>query len=280
MKRAFTLIELLVVIAIIAILAAILFPVFAQAKKAAKGTVSKSNVRQMSVALQMYLNDYDDAFPKHIDNFNAPAANGFAASRITATAGWLWYIAPYIKNADVFNDPLSPHQTDFKKPNWGYSYYDNPTAYPNGYGGSYGYNYDGLTQNNGLDAARVATSLDEPSGTYAYFTSQVPSVCPGSNLYPVFIRQLGVSTCDDSLKPNGTAITMANAFRFNKRAIVVFADCHVGTVPATKFAQMGRQNAAPWMIDWRNTGIGSCPQEDCPVFPVGKGQCFDPANLP
>jgi prepilin-type N-terminal cleavage/methylation domain-containing protein len=62
-RRAFTLIELLVVIAIIAILAAILFPVFAQAKEAAKKTTSLSNFKQMGTALQVYLPDADDTFP-------------------------------------------------------------------------------------------------------------------------------------------------------------------------------------------------------------------------
>lgn len=62
-NRAFTLIELLVVIAIIAILAAILFPVFAQAKAAAKATVSLSNAKQIGTALQIYLGDSDDVYP-------------------------------------------------------------------------------------------------------------------------------------------------------------------------------------------------------------------------
>jgi prepilin-type N-terminal cleavage/methylation domain-containing protein len=63
LARAFTLIELLVVIAIIAILAAILFPVFAQAKAAAKKTSCLSNVKQMATAAQLYLGDFDDNYP-------------------------------------------------------------------------------------------------------------------------------------------------------------------------------------------------------------------------
>jgi prepilin-type N-terminal cleavage/methylation domain-containing protein len=59
-KTAFTLIELLVVIAIIAILAAILFPVFAQAKMAAKKTAALSNAKQIATANMMYMGDYDD----------------------------------------------------------------------------------------------------------------------------------------------------------------------------------------------------------------------------
>ncbi len=62
-KRAFTLIELLVVIAIIAILAAILFPVFAQAKESAKKIAGLSNAKQTGTAILMYNTDYDDTFP-------------------------------------------------------------------------------------------------------------------------------------------------------------------------------------------------------------------------
>jgi prepilin-type N-terminal cleavage/methylation domain-containing protein/prepilin-type processing-associated H-X9-DG protein len=63
-KRAFTLIELLVVIAIIAILAAILFPVFAQAKEAAKKTQDLSNQKQIALGQVMYMGDADDMFPR------------------------------------------------------------------------------------------------------------------------------------------------------------------------------------------------------------------------
>ncbi|RYG60650.1 prepilin-type N-terminal cleavage/methylation domain-containing protein, partial [bacterium] len=67
MGKAFTLIELLVVIAIIAILAAILFPVFAQAKLAAKKTVSLSNLKQLGVATVLYANDHEDVLARTMD---------------------------------------------------------------------------------------------------------------------------------------------------------------------------------------------------------------------
>ncbi|MCH7903736.1 MAG: prepilin-type N-terminal cleavage/methylation domain-containing protein [Armatimonadetes bacterium] len=66
-KRAFTLIELLVVIAIIAILAAILFPVYARAKAAAKQTACMSNLKQVGTAILLYMADYDDLFPNAVD---------------------------------------------------------------------------------------------------------------------------------------------------------------------------------------------------------------------
>src|SRR5438552_9807604 len=62
-KRGFTLIELLVVIAIIAILAAILFPVFAQARHAARKSVGLSNLKQLGLGTMMYVQDYDERFP-------------------------------------------------------------------------------------------------------------------------------------------------------------------------------------------------------------------------
>src|ERR1700759_5194353 len=71
-RKGFTLIELLVVIAIIAILAAILFPVFAQAKEAAKKTTCLSNMKQLTLGVLMYQGDSDDALP--MANYPNPPA--------------------------------------------------------------------------------------------------------------------------------------------------------------------------------------------------------------
>ena len=77
MKRAFTLIELLVVIAIIAILAAILFPVFAQAKLAAKKTADLSNCKLLGTGMYLYLGDNDDAFMSAYTYIDDKSSNGY-----------------------------------------------------------------------------------------------------------------------------------------------------------------------------------------------------------
>jgi prepilin-type N-terminal cleavage/methylation domain-containing protein len=99
-KRAFTLIELLVVIAIIAILAAILFPVFAQAKISAKKTASISNQKQYLTATKIYLADYDDQTV--IIQYN----NTYRVDQGDAAIGQI--VNPYLKNMSIHSDPNSP----------------------------------------------------------------------------------------------------------------------------------------------------------------------------
>src|SRR5438270_1009816 len=93
-------IELPVIIAIIAILAAILFPVFAQAREAARKTSCLSNAKQMGLAVMQYIQDYDEMYP--CNSWDTPAIG--TADNDTHDAGfrsamqWLWRTMPYIKN--------------------------------------------------------------------------------------------------------------------------------------------------------------------------------------
>src|SRR5919204_5425134 len=97
-KPGFTLIELLVVIAIIAILAAILFPVFAQAREKSRAASCASNLKQIGLAYHMYAQDYDETI--------VPGANHNARYKDTDPRCW-WYglLEPYVKNEGVFRCP-------------------------------------------------------------------------------------------------------------------------------------------------------------------------------
>jgi len=101
MKRAFTLIELLVVIAIIAILAAILFPVFAQAREKARQATCISNLKQMGLAHIMYANDYDETYSVGV--YVSPASGAMVAS-------WKTLDYPYVKNMGIYMCPSLPGQ--------------------------------------------------------------------------------------------------------------------------------------------------------------------------
>jgi len=118
MKKAFTLIELLVVIAIIAILAAILFPVFAQAKESAKQASTISNAKQLGLSFNIYATDYDDNFPSSyayvtgaterywwsfafsFPNGSALPSTGYLDGE--DSVGWGNAIYPYVKNYDIY----------------------------------------------------------------------------------------------------------------------------------------------------------------------------------
>jgi len=115
-KKAFTLIELLVVIAIIAILAAILFPVFAQARESARTISCLSNEKEISLAILMYVQDYDEHMPMWL---NTAALGGTAdvtnplwgktdpdgGGYTYNYTGWDKMVAPYIKNRGIFHCP-------------------------------------------------------------------------------------------------------------------------------------------------------------------------------
>jgi len=113
-RRAFTLIELLVVIAIIAILAAILFPVFARARAAARKTVGLSNLKQIALGTLMYAQDYDEHWPYYnwgVMSCSEVGTGGVSVSGNSAQFGnfinspWCNSVLPYIKSTQLFQDP-------------------------------------------------------------------------------------------------------------------------------------------------------------------------------
>ena len=167
MKRAFTLIELLVVIAIIAILAAILFPVFAQVKAAAKKTACVSNVKQFLLGFQMYGSDSDDTFmPAYTNNPNVL---------------WSQMFTPYIKSQEVYLCPAGdkPGITSWATAN-------PPAGIPKPFGVSYIANLHilgdayNLLPSGGISTN--STSVNQPSATVllsdggAQASATVPSI--------------------------------------------------------------------------------------------------------
>jgi prepilin-type N-terminal cleavage/methylation domain-containing protein/prepilin-type processing-associated H-X9-DG protein len=176
MLKGFTLIELLVVIAIIAILAAILFPVFAQAREKARAISCVSNMKNIGLGLAMYTVDYDDALVKEYFGFPAVGTNGSAnwASQPTSPPtgiqyySWRYAIQPYLKNVNVLACPSNSLAT-------------NPSMWTNGVSlvngtntfwlpGGYGSNQSVIGFANGPDAGlssglTLDSDITDPSNT-------------------------------------------------------------------------------------------------------------------
>jgi prepilin-type N-terminal cleavage/methylation domain-containing protein/prepilin-type processing-associated H-X9-DG protein len=183
-RSAFTLIELLVVIAIIAILAAILFPVFAQAREKARSISCLSNMKQIGLGIYMYVEDYDETYPTAfaampcINNGDLcqPSVGGQTLGPIPYDA----QIDPYIKNIQIYacpSDSAPENWTDNQSPIWN-GIYNNKHLRR-----SYGYVGNIVTQqyadssgttnpdpNTGLSAwgrGYSMASLDQPADTIA-----------------------------------------------------------------------------------------------------------------
>ncbi|MGE5531778.1 MAG: DUF1559 domain-containing protein [Bacteroidota bacterium] len=158
MKRGFTLIELLVVIAIIAILAAILFPVFAKAREKARQSSCLNNVKQITLGLMQYTQDYDERFPggasTHWGDYVYPAY---------PHGGYVDAIYPYVKNVQVFmcpSDSIRNCLIHANSPGQDHQFYSDvlPGTYPNQQL-SYCYNYYFNSTN------RTLGSIDLPAET-------------------------------------------------------------------------------------------------------------------
>jgi prepilin-type N-terminal cleavage/methylation domain-containing protein/prepilin-type processing-associated H-X9-DG protein len=147
-RVGFTLIELLVVIAIIAILAAILFPVFAQAREKARSTNCLSNMKQLGTAVIMYANDYDGAYPLawHSD----PAQYGFDVM-----------LVPYTKSLQVFDCP-----SNTTTPRWWAGYKKQANIDRPGIPGDYAMNGDLTARTvNNIRAGLTESSVERPADT-------------------------------------------------------------------------------------------------------------------
>jgi len=150
--KGFTLIELLVVIAIIAILAAILFPVFAQAREKARQTSCLSNLKQIGLGSNMYMQDYDERLiPSWLcENGTDNGGHGNGCNNDLPAGGegrkWTWVtlIQPYVKNSQITYCPSA-------KDGWGPGWPDDAK-----YGGSYGINHDNVGWGDSIRMATVA----------------------------------------------------------------------------------------------------------------------------
>jgi prepilin-type N-terminal cleavage/methylation domain-containing protein/prepilin-type processing-associated H-X9-DG protein len=124
-RRGFTLIELLVVIAIIAILAAILFPVFAQAREAARKATCQSNLKQLGNGVMMYVQDYDETYPGAANPnttqylsyrgtlyIQPPTSLPNPSPTSPRFAVWSTLVQPYLKSWDVYKCPSAGRQVD------------------------------------------------------------------------------------------------------------------------------------------------------------------------
>lgn len=139
-KGGFTLIELLVVIAIIGILAALLFPVFARAKAAAKQVVCVSNLSQIGKSIALYMESYDDVFPAAVDasdKYKPEIWDDFPEfkARIPEMPLMPDALEPFLKNKDVFLCP-SDRGTRILDNHYPLEFYTSPTLFKT-YGSSY-----------------------------------------------------------------------------------------------------------------------------------------------
>lgn len=159
---AFTLIELLVVIAIIAILAAILFPVFAQARSKARQTTSLSNLKQQGLAMHMYAEDYEETNVPQWP-FSACCGAGFDYDHTFHP-----YLNPYIKNKDIWKSPAAGSSVYVSKKIYGTSdRFGYDAALDGGYSMSYLMNEtgwgNGNVSANYLGGGRTLAELTHPA---------------------------------------------------------------------------------------------------------------------
>jgi len=235
-RRGFTLIELLVVIAIIAILAAILFPVFAQAREKARSATCLSNQKQLAMGLLMYAQDYDETWPlsyRWVNRETHPAPP-YGWTVISGNEGlFMWWDAAetYVKQFDIHFCPSG--------------YGRNATRFdlggPDHYRGAYALNMQVVAvPGSTTRQSKTLSAVDKPADTYLTFDAGIglidcwDSLLPGPHFYgaPGFSGNKFISEAQwqwwagiysDAARAKSDAVNG----RHNKRVNVAFVDGHV-----------------------------------------------------
>jgi prepilin-type N-terminal cleavage/methylation domain-containing protein/prepilin-type processing-associated H-X9-DG protein len=241
-RRGFTLIELLVVIAIIAILAAILFPVFAQAKLSAQKATDTSNIKQLLLATQMYLNDNDDVFHRLQ---TGPVVTANAKIRQGSEAA----LQPYVKNQQVWGAPTDPFARTFC------GAFNSPAGKAPGVKVSYSFTFNGQPNNNAEGETFGLHGVDNDSGVNAgnsMSQSGVGQPASTIHLFPLWmtsshwnnrswwrfyaanLRSWPVFPQTLSIDCNGTGDGRATIGAFNGQTNWGFADGHVQSMPQAR----------------------------------------------
>ncbi len=186
-REGFTLIELLVVIAIIAILAAILFPVFAQAREKARAISCLSNTKQMGTGLIMYVQDYDETYPVNL----YLTAQGNTPCVVTVYQE----INPYLKNGQVWKCPSDASPLNFNKGFEAVGYPDVCVTSPSVQVVSYQANYALVDDGSANRPAKSIAEVEFPVDTSAFSDAVVtlPGGTADHGLFdsPVIARHTG-----------------------------------------------------------------------------------------
>lgn len=268
-SKAFTLIELLVVIAIIAILAAILFPVFAQAKAAAKKTSALSNMKQIGTASMIYITDHDDLFPSVYDVPNTDPSFNCGGDPICV-------LQPYLKNLDMWNKYRQNADKIVTQPNGRFNYGNNDVGY--NWGWEIRAAEGALNEEKCSDGGLVVGCHDRGYLRYNAGKSNSQLAAPASlflygNTYDTPRQTLGGIDWYFDDYPGGTR--NSNIY-FGGKITMVHADGHAATV-AWKGGQLpdGTQIGTPKNFKQRTDGY--CADPDALInpfprdgFPLGK----------
>lgn len=223
-KKAFTLIELLVVIAIIAILAAILFPVFAQARERARSISCTSNLRQIATALKMYAQDYDERYfasgslpPSTDPQWASRRPDGTNLVRMMG-GGFSWFLQPYIKNEQLFRCPSDVGENYWGRSSTGWpwsnaSWWGKPSSY------MYRHVFDcgGAAEHDRIFAAAEPVTWAGTSEAQIGIPAEQIQVLEASTFHQEKLPLYG------GVHPTGTPVLTPRGRSFN----VAFADSHV-----------------------------------------------------